>query len=65
LRLALAASPPDAAKPTKFEQFVTSHPSVRAAFATIRTPDSFADKQYYGIDAFVFVDRPIASYDAA
>jgi hypothetical protein len=27
---AQAASPPDAAKPTKFEQFVASHPSVRA-----------------------------------
>jgi hypothetical protein len=28
LLLALAASPPDAAKPTKFDQFATSHPSV-------------------------------------
>jgi catalase len=57
LLLALAASPPDAAKPTKFEQFVASHPSVRAAFATTRTPDSFADEEYYGIDAFVFVNK--------
>src|SRR6516162_4196993 len=31
LLLALAASPPDAAKPTKFDQFATSHPSVPAA----------------------------------
>ena len=32
LLLALAASPPDAPKPTKFDQFATSHPSVPAAF---------------------------------
>jgi len=57
LLLALSASPPGAAKPTKFEQFVASHPSVPAAFATAATPDSFADEQYYGIDAFVLVDR--------
>ena len=55
--LALAASPPDAAKPTKFEQFAASHPSVPAAFATAATPDSFADEQYYGINAFVFISK--------
>ena len=32
--LRVAASPPDAAKPTKFEQFVASHPTVPAAFAS-------------------------------
>jgi catalase len=57
LLLALAASPPDAVKPTKFEQFVASHPSVPAAIATARTPDSFADEEYYGIDAFIFVNK--------
>jgi len=57
LLLALAASPPDAPKPTKFDQFVASHPSVPAAFATATTPDSFADEEYYGIDAFVFVNK--------
>jgi catalase len=56
LFLALAASPPDAAKPTKFEQFAASHPAVPAAFATVSTPDSFADEEYYGVDAFVFVN---------
>ena len=55
--LALAASPPDAAKPTKFEQFAASHPSVPAAFATAATPDSFADEEYYGINAFVFISK--------
>jgi catalase len=57
LLLALAASPPDAPKPTKFEQFAASHPSVPAAFATVGTPDSFADEEYYGVDAFVFVNK--------
>ena len=55
--LALAASPPDAAKPTKFEQFAASHPAVPAAFATAATPDSFADEEYYGINAFVFINK--------
>jgi catalase len=57
LLLALAASPPDASKPTKFEQFAASHPSVPAAFATVGTPDSFADEEYYGVDAFIFVNK--------
>lgn len=57
LLLALAASPPDAPKPTKFEQFAASHPRVPAAFATAATPDSFADEEYHGIDAFVFVNK--------
>jgi catalase len=56
LLLALAASPPDAPKPTKFEEFVASHPTVPAAFASTGTPASFAEQEYYGIDAFVFVN---------
>ncbi|WGS22492.1 MULTISPECIES: catalase family peroxidase [unclassified Bradyrhizobium] len=57
LLLALADSPPNAIKPTKFEQFAASHPSVPAAFSAVATPDSFADEEYYGIDAFVFVNK--------
>lgn len=57
LFLAVAASPPDAAKPTKFDAFVAGHPTVPAAFATAATPDSFADEEYHGIDAFVFVNE--------
>ena len=56
LLLALAESPPNAPKPTKFAQFAASHPSVPTAFATVSTPDSFADEEYYSIDAFVFVN---------
>ncbi len=57
LLLAVAASPPDAAKPTQLDQFVAKHPAVPAALATATTPDSFADETYYGIDAFIFVNK--------
>ncbi|HEX5326070.1 MAG TPA: catalase family peroxidase [Acetobacteraceae bacterium] len=57
LLLALAASPPDAAKPTPFDQFAASHPTVPAAFGALGTPDSYADEQYNGVDAFVLVDK--------
>ena len=57
LLLAISASPPNAPKPTKFDQFMASHPSAPKAFSTVSTPDSFADEQYYGIDAFVFVSK--------
>jgi catalase len=52
-----AAPPPLTQSPTKFEQFTASHPSVPAALATMSTPDSFADEEYYGLDAFVFVNK--------
>jgi catalase len=35
LFLAVAASPPDAPKPTRFEQFAAAHPTVAAAAATV------------------------------
>ena len=56
LLLALAASGPEAAKPTKAEQFIAAHPSVPKAFASAATPTSFARETYNGIDAFIFVD---------
>jgi catalase len=37
--LAVAASPPEAAKPTKLEQFAASHPNMPRALATVATPD--------------------------
>jgi hypothetical protein len=51
--LAVAASPPNAAKPTKLDQFVAAHPAVPRALAMAQTPDSFADEGDYGINAFV------------
>jgi catalase len=55
--LAIAASPPDAPKPTKLEQFIASHPTVAAAGATVATPDSFAHEEYNGVNAFVLVNK--------
>src|SRR5208282_4197770 len=57
LQLAVAASPPDAPKPAKLDQFIAAHPAVAAATATVKTPHSFADEDYYGINAFVFVNK--------
>jgi catalase len=57
LLLAISESPPNAPKPTKVDQFMASHPSAPKAFATVSTPGSFADEEYYGIDAFVFVSK--------
>ena len=54
---AIIASPPDAAKPTKLEQFFASHPNAPKAFGTAATPHSYADEEYHGIDAFIFVDK--------
>jgi catalase len=57
LLLAIIASPPDAAKPTKLEQFFASHPNTPKAFGTAATPDSYADEEYHGINAFIFVSK--------
>jgi catalase len=55
LFLAIAASPPGAAKPTRLDEFAAAHPSVPAALATVATPDSYADEEYYGVNAFIFI----------
>jgi catalase len=57
LFLAIAASPPEAPKPTKLEQFFATHPRALPAIRTAATPDSFADEQYNSLDAFIFVDK--------
>lgn len=54
---AIVASPPDAPKPTKLEQFFGSHPNAPKALGTLAVPDSFADEEYHGIDAFIFVSK--------
>jgi len=54
---AIIASPPDAPKPTKLEQFFASHPNAPKAFGTAATPDSYADEEYHGIDAFIFISK--------
>jgi catalase len=57
LFLAIADSPPGAAKPTKLDAFVAAHPAVAAASATVGTPDSYADEAYFGVNAFIFVNK--------
>jgi catalase len=54
---AIIASPPDAPKPTKLEQFFASHPHAPKAFGTAATPDSYADEGYHGINAFILVNK--------
>ncbi len=57
LLLAVSESGPDAAKPTKLDQFLATHPAVAKANATVATPASYADENYFGLDAFVLVDK--------
>ena len=57
LLVAISESPPDAPKPTKLDQFSTSHPTFPASFGSAPTPNSFAEQEYHGIDAFIFVDK--------
>jgi catalase len=57
LLVAISESPADAPKPTKLDQFTASHPKFPASFGSAPTPGSFADQEYHGIDAFVFVDK--------
>jgi catalase len=54
---AIVASPPDAPKPTRLEQFFASHPNAPKAIGSLPIPDSFADEEYHGIDAFIFVNQ--------
>jgi catalase len=54
---AIVASSPNAAKPTKLEQFFASHPNAPKAIGSLPIPDSFADEEYHGIDAFIFVSK--------
>jgi catalase len=57
LLVAISESPADAPKPTKLDEFAASHPTFPASFGSAPTPDSFADQEYHGIDAFIFVDK--------
>ena len=54
---AIIASPPDVPKPTKLEQFFANHPNAPKAFGTAATPDSYADEEYHGLDAFILVSK--------
>ncbi len=57
LQLAAAASPPGSPMSPHLMAFLAGHPSVAKANATLGTPASFAEEQYFGVDAFVFVTK--------
>ena len=57
LLTAIVASPPTAPHPTKLEQFFASHPNAPKAIGSLPIPDSFADEEYHGINAFIFVNK--------
>jgi catalase len=54
---AIVASSPDAPHPNKVEQFFAGHPNAPKAIGSLPIPDSFADEEYHGIDAFIFVSK--------
>ena len=57
LLTAIVASPPTAPHPNKLEQFFGTHPNAPKAIGSLPIPDSFADEEYHGIDAFIFVSK--------
>lgn len=53
---ALSVSGPDAPKPTKADQFIAAHASVVRAVGALKTPTSYAQETYNGVNAFIFVN---------
>jgi catalase len=59
---ALAASGPDAPKPTPIERFLGAHPSaMRFATSPMPFPTSFARESFFGVSALKFTNREGAS----
>jgi catalase len=56
LQLGIASSPPGGPPSSQLQEFLKSHPRVKQAGATLSNPASFAEEQYHGINAFIFVD---------
>lgn len=54
LELAAAASPPGSPKPTALETFIVGHSLVAIPVAT---PESLAEEQYNGLNAFIFTNK--------
>jgi catalase len=55
--LAIAASGPDAAKPTELEKFLSAHPAAKAFVETPKPPPvSYGTLPYFGINAFRFTN---------
>jgi catalase len=56
LLLAIAASGPDAPKPTTLDGFLEGHPVAKTFLTTQKTPASFATITYYGVNSFEFTN---------
>ena len=56
LLLAIAASGPDAAKPTPLDQFLTTHPVAKIFLTTQHLPQSYAGISYFGVNSFKFTN---------
>jgi catalase len=55
--LAIAASGPDAAKPTELEKFLAAHPAAKAFVEAPKPPPvSYGTLPYFGINAFKFTN---------
>ena len=57
LLLSIAASGPDAAKPTELDKFLASHPVAKTFLTTQKTPASYATSNYFGVNAFKFTNK--------
>jgi catalase len=57
LLLAIAASGPDAAKPTALDKFLQTHPIAKTFLTTQKTPASFGTIAYFGVNAFELTNR--------
>jgi catalase len=57
LLLAIAASGPDAAKPTALDRFLGTHPIAKTFLTTQKTPASFGTIAYFGVNAFELTNR--------
>lgn len=56
LLLALSQSGPEAAKPTKIEQFLAEHPVAKAFLTNQKTPLGFTTTNYFGVNSFKFTN---------
>ena len=57
LLLALAASGPDAAKPTQLDTYLDGHPTAKTFLTSPRpAPASYATLSYYGVNTFKFIN---------
>ena len=57
LLLAIAASGPDAAKPTRLDSFLMAHPIAKTFLTTQKIPSSYAAISYFGVNSFRFTNR--------